>query len=168
MQQEYEIVDDLDKPVLLPTMPEASRQAATNSPDVRAARASVQESRLGVNVARYAYLPSLALDFFYGIDANQFAARTNDLTQASGHITLPHFEVTHRQNLGYVGQVTMTVPIWSWGSIGSKVKQASLKQRQAELDLSLSQKQLQADLASAYREAQTASAQVESLRSSSD
>jgi outer membrane protein TolC len=168
VQQEYEIVDDLDKPVILPTMPEALRQAARNSPDVRAAQASVAESRLGVSVARYAYLPSFALDFFYGIDANQFAARTNYPTEAAGHVTLPQFEVAHRQNLGYVGQVTLTVPIWSWGSIGSKVKQASLRERQAEVDLSLSQKQAQADLATAYREAQTASSQVASLRTSSD
>ena len=168
LQQEYEIVDDLEKAVLLPTMPEALSQAAVTSPEVRAAQASVRESRLGVSVARYAYLPSFALDFFYGIDANQFAARTDYPTQASGHVTLPQFEVTNRQNLGYVGQVTLTVPIWTWGSISSKVKQASLRERQAELDLSVSQKQAQADLATAYREAQTASAELASLRSSSE
>jgi outer membrane protein TolC len=167
LQQDFEIVDDLDKPVILPTIPEAAHLALTNSPDIHAAKASVLEAGLGVKVARYAYLPSLGLDFFYGINANQFAARTNYPTQATGRSTLPHFIVPYRQNLGYVGQVTLNIPVWSWGSIHSKVKQASLKQQQAELDLSLSQKQLQGDVASAYREAQTASAQVESLRSSS-
>jgi outer membrane protein TolC len=48
------------------------------------------------------------------------------------------------------------------------VKQAGLKREQAELDLTTAQKQMQADLASGYQEAQTALAQVESLRSSSD
>ena len=36
----------------------------------------MSEARLGVTVARYAYLPSFGLDVFYGIDANQFAAQT--------------------------------------------------------------------------------------------
>jgi hypothetical protein len=35
------------------------------------------QAKLGVNVARYAYRPSFGLDLFYGIDANEFAARTN-------------------------------------------------------------------------------------------
>jgi outer membrane protein TolC len=124
--------------------------------------------RLGVTVARYAYLPSLGLDVFYGIDANQFAARTSGPTDESGRSTLPNYQVIGRQNLGYVAQATLNVPIWNWGAIHSRVKQAALRERQAELDLTLTEKQLQADLAASYQEAQTALSQVASLRSSSD
>jgi outer membrane protein TolC len=119
-------------------------------------------------VARYAYLPSFAFDFYYGIDANQFAARTNYPTQATGRSTLPNYEVPYRQNLGFVGQVTLSVPIWTWGSTQSKVRQASLRRQQAELDLRQAQRTLRANVESFYREAQTARTQLDSLRSSVD
>ncbi len=168
LRLDYAIVDDLSQVAVLPPLPEVTTQATAGSPDVRAAQAGVSQARLGVSVARYAYLPSFGLDLFYGIDANQFAARTDYVTQATGRSTLPHYEVPYRQNLGYVAQATLTIPIWTWGSIHSKVKQAALRERQAELDLTSAQKQLQAELASYYQEAQTALGQVESLRSSSD
>ena len=50
----------------------------------------------------------------------------------------------------------------------SKVKQAALKERQAELDLTVAHKQLQSTIASSYQEAATALSQVDSLRSSSE
>ncbi|MBV9759386.1 MAG: TolC family protein [Acidobacteriaceae bacterium] len=164
---DYSIVDDLSNVAALPPLPESAAQAGANNAEVRAAHAGVTEARLGVSVARYAYLPSFGLDVFYGIDANQFAA-TSTSAEDTGRSTLPHFEVPYRQNLGYVAQATLNIPLWSWGSIHSKVKQAELKQRQAELDLTLAQKQLDADLAADYREAQSALSQVQSLRTSSD
>ncbi len=168
LQLDYGIVDDLSQPAVLPQMPAALALATANSPDMRSARANVSESRLGVTVARYAYLPSFALDVFYGIDANQFAATTNYPTQATGRSTLPNFQVRNRQNLGYVAQATLNIPLWNWGSIHSKVKQAELRQRQAEVDLTVAQKQLQADLNSFYGEAHVAQSQVDSLRTSSE
>ncbi|MBV8898452.1 MAG: TolC family protein [Acidobacteriaceae bacterium] len=168
LQLDYDVVDDLSDIKLPPPVPEAGAQAATFSPDVRAAQATVNQARLGVTVARYAYLPSFALDVWYGIDANQFAARTDYSTQATGRSTLPNYQVPYRQNLGYVAQATLNIPLWNWGSIHSKVKQAALKQQQAELDLTTTQKQLQADLATAHREAELALAQIQSLRESSD
>lgn len=167
LEVNYSIVDDLSKVAALPPLPETTAQAAANNADVRAAQASVTEARLGVSVARYAYLPSFGLDVFYGIDANQFAASSTN-AQATGRSTLPHFELMQRQNLGYVAQATLNIPLWSWGSIHSKVKQAALRERQAELDLTVAQKQLDAELAASYREAETALSQVQSLRSSAD
>jgi outer membrane protein TolC len=152
---DYAVVDDLSKLALLPPLPDASAQAQATNPDVRAAQAGLTAARLGVSVSRYGYLPSLGLDVFYGINANQFAAQ-------SGYLA------PYRQNLGYSAQATLNIPLWNWGATQSKVKQAALKRRQAELDLTLSQKQLDADLASSYREAQIAFTQLESLRSSSD
>ena len=168
LQQNYEIVDDMAQLPVLPPLPEVTAQGTTNSADLRAAQEAVTQARLGVNVARNAYLPSLGLDLFYGIDANQFAAQTDHPTLGTGRSTLPNYLVPNRQNLGYSAQATLNIPIWNWGSIHSKVKQASLRQEQAKLDFSLTQKQVQASLASSYEEAQTALEEVESLRSSSD
>jgi outer membrane protein TolC len=48
------------------------------------------------------------------------------------------------------------------------VKQAALRERQAELDLTVAQKQLQASIASSYEEAAASLSQVASLRASSE
>jgi outer membrane protein TolC len=160
-RSDFSVEDDLQQPVLLPPLPEAQAKATATSPDLRAAQASVTQAGYDVNVARYAYLPSLGLDFFYGINANQFADRTH-YPPESGR------EVPYRQNLGYSAQATLNIPVWNWGATRSKIKQAAFKRQQAELDLTLAERTLQGNLASFYREAQTAQAQLDSLRSSSD
>lgn len=165
---DFSTQDDLQQPVLLVPYAEAQAKATATSPDLRVAKATVDQAGYDVSAARYGYLPSLGLDFFYGIDANQFAARTDHPTDESGRSTLPNYEVPYRQNLGYSAQATLNIPVWNWGATRSKVKQAELKRQQAQLDLSLAQRTLQGNLASAYREAQTAQAQVDSLRNSED
>jgi outer membrane protein TolC len=164
----FSVVDDLQEAALLPPVSEAQAQATGSSPDLKAASASLQETGYEVDVARYGYLPSLGLDFFYGIDANQFAAQTNHPTDATGRSTLPNFQVSNRQNLGYAAQVTLNIPVWNWGLTRSKIKQAELKRDQAQLDMTLVQRTLQANLATAYAEAQAAQGQLDSLRSSVD
>jgi outer membrane protein TolC len=164
--RDYEIVDDLQQTSnVLPSFAEARGQAFANSPDLHAAEELRRAAQLGTTVARYGYLPSFGLDVFYGINANRFAI-TSQMGQDTGRSTLPNYQVENRRNLGYAAQATLNIPVWNWGAIHSKVKQASLKEQQAELDLSVTQRQLQADLASFYREAQTAQAQVQSLQSS--
>ncbi len=164
---EFDVVDNLDEPALLPPMAEAQAQATATSPDVKAATAGVQQAGYDVNVARYQYIPSFGLDFFYGIDANQFAIRSRE-TQATGRSTLPNFEVEGRKNLGYVAQATLNIPVWNWGATRSKIKQAESRREQAQLDLSVAQKALQSTVAAAYTEARGALAQIESLRSSAN
>jgi outer membrane protein TolC len=148
---DFHVVDDLQQTALLPPAGEAQTQALASSPDLKAAKAGVAAAGYDVNVARYAYLPSFALDFFYGIDANQFAIRSRE-----------------RHNLGYVAQATLNIPVWNWGATRSKVKQAELKRDQAQLDLTLTQRTLDSNLAAYYAEARTAQSQIESLRSSVD
>jgi outer membrane protein TolC len=166
-RSEFSVADDAQPTDILPPLPEAQAKATASSPDLQSARLSLQQAGYEHDIARYGYLPSLSLDFFYGIDANQFAARSA-LANESGRSTLPDYQVANRQNLGYSAQATLNIPVWNWGATRSKVKQAELKQQQAELDLSLAQRTLQGNLASAYREAQGAQAQLDSLRSSSD
>jgi outer membrane protein TolC len=165
-RSDYAVEDDLQQPLLLPPLPEARAKAMSTSPDLQVAQAGIEEAGFELNVARYGYLPSLGLDFFYGIDANQFAARTDHPTEATGRSTLPQYEVPYRQNLGYSAQVTLNIPVWNWGATRARVRQAALRQQQAELDLTLARRTLQGNLAAAYREAQTAQTQVDSLRAS--
>ena len=168
LRADFDIQDDLSKLLPLPLLDEVTKQATATSPDLQVARATLKQSQLGVSTSRYAYLPSLGLDFFYGINANQFAATTNHPTQATGRSTLPNYLVDSRQNLGYSAQATLNIPVWNWGATHSKVKQASLRQRQSELDLTLAQRNLESQIAAAYRESQIAFAQVDSLKSSND
>jgi len=154
----FSVVDDLQQLATLPAMPEAQAAAAASSPDLKVAAAGIQQAGLEVSVARYQYLPSFALDFFYGIDANQFLART--------HYAEPINGVPYRQNLGYEVQATLNIPVWNWGATRSKIKQAELKRDQAQVDLTLAQRALQSNLAAAYAEAQGSQSQIESLRAS--
>lgn len=155
---DFTVEDDLQPPAPLPSMPNAQALA---SPDVKAAEAGAKAAQLDVTVARYQYLPSLGLDFFYGINANQFAARSYYSAPDPG-------QPPYRQNLGYSAQATLNIPIWNWGATRSKVKQAELKSEQANLDLSLARRTVQSNVAAAYAEAQTAQSQLESLKSSVD
>jgi outer membrane protein TolC len=165
---DYGVVDDFDEPVSLPGAPEVRAASVTSSPDIKAAEAGVRQAAYDVTIARYQWLPSFAFDFFYGIDANQFAARTDYPTPATGRSTLPDYEVTGRKNLGYVAQATLNIPVWNWGTTKSKIKQAEYREEQARLDLSLVQKNLDATNTAAYLEAKGAERQLASLKRSVD
>lgn len=157
---QFSVVDDLQQLALVPPMEEVQSQAAASSPELAEAKASIGAAGYDVSVARYAYIPSLALDFFYGIDANQFALRTQHPTAD------PRLE--YRQNLGYVAQATLNIPVWNWGATRSKIKQAELRRDQAQLDLTLAQRTLQSNVASAQAEATVAQGQLDSLRTAVD
>lgn len=165
--RDFTTVDDLDHLPPLEGYAAVDSQSRALSPEVRAARANVLVSHDETNIARYAYVPSLAVDFFYGIDANQFTNVSSE-AQATGRSTLPSYLVHNRQNLGYSGQVTLNIPVWNWGATRSRVKQARIHEKQAQLDLSLAVKQLRADVGNAYLEAQSAQAQIASLHDSAD
>jgi len=168
LQQNFQIVDDMANLPPLGSMEEVTGRAKQKNADLLAAAATNHEAKLSVNVARYAYLPSFGLDFSYGIDANQFAATSGGAVPESGRSTLPDYLVSNRRNLGYAAQATLNIPVWSWGAIHSKVKQAELRKQQTELDLGMARKQTDAAVLSAYQEAQTALAQVASLKESVD
>jgi outer membrane protein TolC len=149
-RQDFTVVDDLDQVGPLATFSEVQDLAMAKSPELRAAQASLQQGRAEVSVARTGYLPALSLDYFYGIDANQVAIYNRE----------------HQRNLGSSAQATLTIPVWSWGATQSKVRQAELKQKQAQIELTFAQRQLIANLNSFYREAQLAQTQLDSLRKS--
>jgi len=150
INQPFDVVDDLRPDTPLAPADEFSTGALFNNPDIRAAEAGLQQANYGIKAARGGYYPTVALDYFFGIDANVFGIRGPD----------------DRHNLGSVVQGTMTVPVWNWGSTASKVRQAELQKRQSELELTFARRQIQANLENYYLEAQAARVQLDSLRSS--
>lgn len=149
--QDYTVVDDLQTPEPLPTFEEVEVSGKKNNPDLRAALAAYQVANHEVSAAWGGLLPSVSLDYFYGIDSNQFAIRSNGV-----------------RNLGYSTVASLQIPIFSWGADYSKVKQAKLRRDQANVELSFAQKQLLSHLRQFYLEAKTARSEMESLQSSAE
>ena len=150
--QDFVPVNDLASLSPLPDRASVEQLAKNNNPELQAAFAALKAAEKEVTVARAAHLPSLTVDFFYGIDANQFATEDRN----------------GLRNLGYSGAATLNIPIFSWGATQSKVKQAELQRHQAQVELSAAQRQALADLQSFYAEAQTSFGQVNILRTSAD
>ena len=148
-EQNFSVVDDLRLPDPLPPFVEVQTAATKNNPELRVALASLRQTDQEVKVAWAAMLPSVGLDYFYGIDANQFAVRGPAPDRF--------------RNLGYAATATLQLPIWNWGAGYSKVKQANLLRQQAHVELSFAQRRLLADLRSFYDETETSRAQLESL-----
>lgn len=149
--QDFTLADDLGVPPPLPPLTEVQDLAGKNNPELQAAFAAMDVANHEVSVARAAHLPTLVLDYLYGIDANQFATYNGDI-----------------RNLGYAATATLNIPVWHWGAIESRVKQAELQQHQAKVELSAAQRQAVADLQSFYGEAQTARSQLDLLQNSAD
>ncbi len=156
---DFSVEDDLQMAALLQPVEEARATATSVSPDLKVARAGLQQAGFDVSIARYGLLPTFSLDFFYGINANQFLARTHYPAENG-------VEPPYTQNLGYSAQATLTIPVWNWGATRSKIKQAEFRRQQAELDLTLAQRNLRGNLASAHAEARVALDQLESLQES--
>ena len=150
--QDFVVEDDLKTPPPLPSRTDAEELSKKNNPDLRAALEAVKAAGAEVSVARGGHFPTLSLDYFYGIDAAQFAVRAPDGIR----------------NLGYSAAATLNIPIWNWGAIQSKVKQAEYRQQQAKVELSAAQRQLVANLRSYYSEAEIAQKELETLQASAD
>jgi len=149
-EENFEVAEDLHAAVPLPTLAEVQERAARDNPDVRAALAAMQESNHDVFGARAGYLPSLTLDYFYGIDATRFATHTV-------------FNGQKFSNLGSSAVATLNIPVWNWGATQSRVKQAELRRDQSKRELSMAQRKLLAEIRSLYAEAETALNEQEGL-----
>jgi len=150
--QDFTLADSLaSAPALLP-MSDVQQMAEKNNPELAAAFDAMQVADHELTVARAGHLPTLVLDYYYGIDANQFAVNSP----------------LGFRNLGYSASATLNIPVWHWGAIESKVKQAELQQHQAKVELSAAQRQAVADLKSFYAQAETARGQLDLLSHTAD
>jgi outer membrane protein len=152
----FEIGDDLHGNVALPSQPEFEAQAAQGNPEIRAALASVQAAAHDVNAARAGYLPSISLDYFYGIDAAQYAVNG---TATNG---------SKISNLGSSAIASLNLPVWNWGATQSRVRAAELQRDQAKRELSFAQRKLLAEMRSLYSEAETALNELAGLQRSAE
>ena len=149
--QDFNVVDDLNTTPALPTFADTESRAQSTNPALAAAMAAARAAEQEVTVARSAHFPTLILDYWYGIDANHFATRTDGF-----------------RNLGYSAAATLNIPVWNWGATQSKVRQAEFRRQQARVELSAAQRGLIAELHSFYAEAESAHGELEILRASVD
>ena len=149
--QDYSVVDDLQTPEPLPTFEEVEISGKKSNPELRAALAGDEAANHEVTAAWGGLLPALSIDYFYGIDSNKFAIRTDGI-----------------RNLGYSTVATLQIPIFSWGSDRSKLKQAELRRDQAHVELTHTQRELLSHLRQFYLEAKTSRSEMESLASSAE
>jgi outer membrane protein TolC len=160
--QAFTVVDDLASLPVLPTPAEAKATALEANPDLQSARSGVAEAEAAATVARYAYLPTLSVNFNYGIDANQLASSGTN-TLGTSQSQLPNILVHKRQNLGYAGDITLDIPVWNWGATRSKVRQAEASVHLAQMKAGFAEREIQASLRSLYQQAETTRNLVTSL-----
>jgi outer membrane protein TolC len=159
LDENFTVVDDLDTPASLPAFTEMQDLAAKQNPDLRVAMETVHQANVEVAAAKGAFLPTFTVETDYGIEANAFALRSAVAADpAKG--PLP--------NLGYFVTAGVTIPVWDWGTLRSKLHQSETNQEQARTSLSQSQRTALANLYTAYNEASVARAAVESSRKLAD
>jgi outer membrane protein TolC len=155
--ENFATVDDLQTVKPLPSFQEVGMRAGQNNPQLAMALAALKAANQEVAVAWNSLLPSINLNYFYGIDASRFAVDGFD--PVSGRSV---------RNLGYAATATLEFPIWNWGASRSKVKSASYEREQTKLELSFAQRKMLADLKTLYSESQAARSQIDGLRQSAD
>jgi len=151
----FETADDLHADVPLPVREEFEVQAANQNPEIREALANAQAAGHDVTAARAGYLPSISLDYWYGIDAPNYA--TNSVVNGQ-----------KLSNLGSSAMAALTLPVWNWGATQSRVRQAELKRELAKKELSFAQRKLLAEMRSLYSEAETALNELSGLQRSAE
>jgi len=148
----YTLPDQNQLPGPLPDEATVQTDAAHNNPDLRSALSALKAAQSEVWASRLAYLPTIGLNYTYGINAPELAAN------APGGV----------RNLGYSASVTINMPVWDWFSTQDKVRQSELHAKAAQAALTNTQRLLIAQLDEDYNDARVAAAQVSSLQASVD
>ena len=159
LDENFTAVDDLDTPRPLPTISEAQEMAARMNPDVRVAMETLRSANLDVRSAKSAFLPAISFDPVWGLEANCVATHCV-------YTAIPEAGAT--PTLGYFIGATLTLPVWDWGSLRSKLHQAEFRQEQAQVSLSQTQRRMLSELYAAYNEALVAREAVDKLRQTAD
>jgi outer membrane protein TolC len=155
LRDDFVLTENLFASAPLAPFEEIEQQASRGNPDLRAALETVNMSNHDLAAARSEYLPSLALDYFYGIDAAQFSV----------HSTVDGQRLS---NLGSSALASLNFSVWNWGATRSRVRQAQLQQKQAKLEFSYTQRKLLAEMRSLYAEAETALNELAGLERSAE
>jgi len=159
LNENFTVVDDLTTAPALPPFDDVRTMAGRNNPDVEAANEALRAAGQDVRAAKHAFLPTLAIDAVYGIEANEFALNSRVAAQP---------ELGVLPNLGYFLTVNLTVPVWDWGGLRSKLHQSETRRRQAEVTLTQTERQLMANVYSMYNEALGARSAMDNLQHVAD
>lgn len=155
LNENFTVVDDLNGALALPPFPDVRVMAERNNPDLRAADETLRAGSQDVRAARNAFLPNILVDGVYGIEANEFVLNSRIAAQP---------ELGVLPNLGYMVTVNLTVPVWDWGGLRSKLHQSETRERQAQVTLSQTQRQVLSNLYSMYNEVLAAKSAIEKLQ----
>jgi len=157
--ENFTVVDDLDSAPALPAFPEVQEMAEKQNPDIRVAMETMRQAELDVKMAKTAFLPTLTIETDYGIEANCFALNC-------ARASFPEAGVL--PNLGYFLTAALTVPVWDWGTLRSKLHQAEYKQESAKAALNLAKRTDISELYATYDEALIARGALEEARRTAD
>jgi outer membrane protein TolC len=155
LDENFTVVDEVSTAPQLPPFSDVRAMAARGNPDLRAADEALRAAEQDVRAARNAFFPTLLVDAVYGIEANEFALHSAIAAQ-------PEYGVL--PNLGYFLTLNLSVPLWDWGALRSKLHQTETRARQARVTLSQTQRQLVSNLYSMYNEVVTARAALDNLQ----
>ena len=136
-----------EAPSAVPARADVEAALAKYNPELESALASSRLANLNVFAAKSAYLPNLALNYTYGIDAPQFALNGLD--------GIP--------NVGYSASATLNIPVWDWFATHDKIRQSEINRDVAKVALTNTQRKLIATLDETYAEAVAAHDQLDSL-----
>ena len=153
--ENFSLVDDMQSAPPLPPFADVRTMAEKDNPDLRAADQLLAAANADVRLSKTAFFGNIVVDAVYGIEANEFALHSAPSADP---------ELGVLPNLGYAVTVNLTVPIWDWGAMRSKLRQSQIRQRQARVTLSQTQRQLVSNLYSLYNEALVARDAVGNLR----
>jgi outer membrane protein TolC len=153
LNENFTVVDDLTAVPALPSFPDARAMAERGNPDLRAASEALRVAQQDVRGAKNRFLPTVLIDADYGIEANEFALHSRVAADP---------ELGVLPNLGYFVTVNLSVPLWDWGGLRSKLRQSRTRETQAQVALSQAQRQLLSNLYSMYNEAVAAKSAADS------
>ena len=155
LNENFTVVDDLDTPPALPGFSEMQDMAAKNNPELHAAMETLREADVDVTSAKGAFLPSFNVEMDYGIEANAFALRS---------VVSAFPEVGPVPNLGYFVTAGVTIPVFDWGTLRSKLRQSETNREQARVQLSETQRQNLANLYAYYNDASVSRRSMDTAR----
>jgi outer membrane protein TolC len=155
LNENFTVIDDLDTPPALPGFSEMQDMAGKNNPQLQSAIEALRETDVNLTAAKGAFLPSFNVEMDYGIEANAFALRS---------VVAAFPEVGPVPNLGYFVTAGVTIPVFDWGTLRSKLHQAETNREQARAQLSETQRQNLANLYAYYNDASVSRSSVNTAR----
>jgi outer membrane protein TolC len=157
--ENFTVVDDLSAAQPLPPFNDVRAMAERENPDLRAAQEAMREASLDVSAARASFLPSITLDVDYGIEANAYALSSR---------VSADLKAGRLPNLGHFVTATLLLPVWDWGTLRGKLRQAEYRREQARVELNQAQRQALSNLYSFYNEAVAARTELETLHQTAE